>query len=121
MARSNSSSGPALAAASSVNASWGAPASCLQRRPRALVGSAFGVERQRRGALEERGGRCQPAARTRTRGRLLQLVGDVLVGPDGGVRPMPGPAIRIELGIGGGRQRPMRGAPLLDRRRAVDR
>ena len=33
---------------------------------------------------------------------------------------MPGPAIRIELGIGGCRQRPMRGAPIIGGCRPVD-
>ena len=83
--------------------------------------TSFGVGRERCGALKKGAGRCQPAARTRTLGRLFQLARDVRVEPAGGVSAMPGPAIRIECGVGGCRERAMRGAARLDRCRAVDR
>ncbi len=76
---------------------------------------------ERRRALQKGGSRCQPAPRARPPGRLLQLARDVLVGPDGGVSAMPCMAIGIELGIGGGSERPVRGSARLGRCRAIDR
>jgi hypothetical protein len=104
-----------------------------QRRPRVsgellraggrerAMRAACRVGRERRGALEEGAGRRRPAPRSRAPGRLLELVRDVLVGPDSGVRAMPSEAIWIEVRVGGRRERPMRGASLVGRGLAVDR
>ena len=97
----------------SVKASSGAPASCLaargvERAPRAQRP----VERECGGALEERGGRRDSSARPRPPGRALQLVGDLLVRPERRLREVPGTAVGIGLGIGGGGERPVRGAPV---------
>ena len=122
LARSSGSSGPAagpreqpqrfLGGAGQVLAGGG-----FQR----AVGPAGRVGRERRRSLEERSGRRESASRAGALGGLLQLEGDVLVGLRDRVRAMPGAAIRVELGVGGCRQRPMRGVPLVRRRRAVDR
>ncbi len=102
----------------------------LLRRPGQLLGlrsrersscSPSGVERHRGSPLEERGGSGQSAASLRPRGRPLEFVGDLLVGPDRGMSEVPGPAIGVDISIGGDRQRPMRGSPIIARRRLIDR
>ena len=72
-------------------------------------------------ALQERGGGGDPAASLRAAGRQLELGGNVLVGCERRMRPMPGPAIRIALGIGGLCQRPMHARRSLGGRGGVDR
>ncbi len=122
MMSSSSSSGPSAAADSSDKASSGAPASCLApAASSARRARAPGSTRERGRALEERRGRRQPAARLRPPGGALQLLGDVLVGADGGLRAVPGVTIGVERGVGGRRQRPMHGSPILGRCRPVDR
>ena len=71
-------------------------------------------------ALEERRRRGEPAARLRPAGGPLELRGDRLVGPGGGLRPMPRAPIRVGLGIGRLRQRSMHRAALVERGAAVD-
>jgi hypothetical protein len=51
-------------------------------------------------ALQKRCGARQPASGLRPSGRILKLHSDVLVYPSRGLRPVPGPAIRIDLRIG---------------------
>ena len=85
------------------------------------VGPAGRVGCEHRRSLEKRSGRCETAPRAGALSGLLQLMGDVLIGLRDRVRAMPGASIGVGLGIGGRRQRPMRSAPLVRRRRAVDR
>ena len=92
----------------------------LGRRERP-PGPPVRVERQCSGSLEEGSGGRQSAARLRPSGGALKLFGDVLVGRQRGPGQMPGAAIRVDLRIGGGRQRPVGSAPILGRRRPVDR
>ena len=66
------------------------------------------VRRQHRRPLEERGGRGEPASCAGAGGRLLQLLGDVLVRPARGVGEVPGAAIGIDRRIGDVGQRPVR-------------
>jgi len=61
------------------------------------------------------------SARLRAAGRVLQLVGDVVVGAERGLGAVPGTPVRIRVGIGGVGERPVCGAPLLGRRLLVDR
>jgi hypothetical protein len=68
----------------------------LERAPR----PASGVARERSRALKECGGSRQAAACLRPPGRALQLLGDILVGSERGLRAMPRPTIGIDLGIG---------------------
>ena len=84
-------------------------------RPAARIGC------QGRRALQEGGSRSQAAARLGPPGRALQLVGDVLVRRERRVGAVPGPAVRIDLGIGGRGQRQMRASAFVCRRGAVDR
>ena len=64
------------------------------------LGTASGLGRQHRRALEERGRRGQAPAPTRSASRAVELLGDVLVGPRRGLGPVPGPAVGIDLRIG---------------------
>ena len=66
--------------------------------------------------FEERGRRGQPAPCPRPAGRALQLPGNVFVRLRGGLRPVPGAAIRIQLRIGDLCQRPVCGLPILSGR-----
>ena len=97
LARSNASSGPAAALASSVNASWEAPASCLlAAASSARWARRSRVRRERRRSLEECGGRCESAPRAGALRGLLQFERDVLIGRGDRVRAMPGAAIGVE-------------------------
>ena len=71
------------------------------------------------GALPERRGRRHPAAAQGTARRADELPGHGLVGPGRRVRAMPRPAVRIGPGVGGRRERVVRGAPVPGRRRPV--
>jgi hypothetical protein len=79
------------------------------------------VHGQRHRPLQERGRRGQPAARLGPAGRALELGGDLLVGPEGGLSPVPGPAVGIRFLVGGLGQGPMHRLALLRRRRPVGR
>ena len=70
------------------------------RRPARAGPGAAGSGVSSAARSQERGGGRQAAAGLRPAGRALQLGGDVLVGPDGGVRAVPGAAIGIDVGIG---------------------
>ena len=102
----------------------------LLGRPRQLLGcrgfdraprSRARIERERDGALEQRGGGRHASARLRAAGRALQLVGHVVVGAERGLGAVPGTPVRIRVGIGGVGERPVCGAPVLGRRFLVDR
>ena len=80
-----------------------------------------GFRRQDRRSLEERGRRGEAPARMRSAGRALELLGDVLVGPRGGLGPVPGAAIGIDLRISDIRQCAVHRMPFLGRRRPVGR
>ena len=63
-------------------------------------GATSRVERQHGRALQEGGGRGEPAARLRSGRRMLELRGDVLVGHGRRLRPVPGASIRVDVRIG---------------------
>ena len=71
------------------------------------VRPAHRVGGQQRGPFQERARRGQPPAALRSPGGTLQLRSDVLIRTWRGLRPVPGPAIRISRRIGGLRQRRM--------------
>jgi len=79
------------------------------------------VRRQRRGALEERGGGGQAAPRLGQVGRPLEFGGYILVGPRRGLGPVPGTAIRVRLRIGGLRQGAVHQLPVAERGGLVGR
>jgi hypothetical protein len=89
----------------------------IERAPRA----AASVGCQCRGAFQEGGSCGQSAARLGPPGRALQLAGDVLVGRERRVGLVPGPAVRIGLGIGGVGQCQMRASAFFRIHGAVDR
>jgi hypothetical protein len=63
----------------------------------------------------------KPAAGLRPAGRVLQLRGDLLIGPGRGRCPMPGPAARISRRMGGLRRCRVHLTSLRERRRPVGR
>ena len=85
------------------------------------VGPAGRVGCERRRSLEKRSGRRESTSRAGALGGLLQLEGDLLIGLHDRVRTVPRATIRVEIAVGGGRQRPMGGMPLVRRRCAIDR
>ena len=92
----------------------------LRRRERAFR-APRGVGGQRRGALQERRGGGQSAARMRAARRALELGGDVLVRACRRLRAMPGAAVGVVLRVRGVGERTVHRPPLLCRRPAVDR
>ena len=85
------------------------------------LGAPSRVDRELRGANEESGRGAHPSARLRPAGGAFELGGNLLVGPCGGRRQMPGAAVRVGLAIGRLRQGRMGGAALLHPRRSIDR
>ena len=73
------------------------------------------------GALAEGGGRRQAAAGPGLAGRAFEFGGDVLVEPGRRVRTVPGPAIGIDVRVGGLGEGPVSALALLRRSRPVDR
>jgi hypothetical protein len=73
---------------------------------------AAGLGGQQRRPLQERGRRGQPPAVLRPACRPLQLRRDLLIRPRRGLRPVPGPPIRISRRIGNLCQRPVHLLPL---------
>ena len=59
------------------------------------------VGRQRDGALQECGRRCNPAAGARPVGGMLELPGDLLPGAGGTAGAVPGSPVGVSLGVGG--------------------
>src|SRR4051812_25086330 len=57
------------------------------------VGPTSRLGRECRRSLEEGCRGREPTSRASTRGRLLELDGNVLITPGNGVRAMPGPAV----------------------------
>ena len=103
-----------------INASCGAPASCLASAASSARRARLArVERELGSPLKERSGRGQSAARLRPRGRALELVGDLFVGRDRGTSEVPGAAIGVDLGIGG--RTPAPDARLADHRPSAAR
>ena len=103
---------------------------CRIQRARGVLGArgreqplrpANGFGCQQRRTFEKGSRRGQAAARLRPAGRALKLPGHVLVGPGRGLRPVPGPAVRIVPRVGDLGQRPVHVLPLEKRRRPVDR
>jgi len=92
----------------------------LGRRQRALR-TPRRVGCQRNSALQKRGCGGDPAASLSPAGRQLELEGNLLVGRERRMSPMPGAAIRIALRIDGPCQRPMRGSTPVGGRSTVDR
>ena len=76
-------------------------------------GATRGIGRQRGRALEEGRGGGEATARLRSSCGTLELRGDVLVGHGRRLRPVPGAAIRVGLGIGRFRERAVDLAALL--------
>ncbi len=64
------------------------------------LGTASGFGREHRRAFEESGRGGEAAARLRARRRALELLGHVLVGAGGCLRPVPGAAVGINFRIG---------------------
>ena len=91
-------------------------AACACAAASAASPAARRVRRQPRGSLEERGRGRQAAAGLRPPGRAFQLGGHLLVGLGRRVGPMPGPAVRIDVGIGRLGQGAMRLPPIVRRR-----
>ena len=91
------------------------------RRGQGALRPPSGVESQRDRALQERGGGGDPAASLRPAGRALQLGGDLLVRPGGGLGPVPGATVRIKRRIGGLGQGAMHLLAFLERGRPVGR
>jgi hypothetical protein len=89
------------------------------RRGQRPPGPSRRIRRQRRGPLQERRRGGQAAACLRPPGRALQLRGDTLIRPGGGLRPVPGAAVRIDRRIGGLGQGPVNLLFLPSRRRPV--
>ena len=85
------------------------------------LGTASGLRRQHRRALEECRRRGQAPAALRAPGRALELGGDVLVGPGRGMGSVPGATIGIDFRIGGLRQGAVKLLSLLERSRPVGR
>ena len=73
------------------------------------------------GALEEGGGRGQPAPRLSPAGRPLELGGNTLIGGARGLSEVPGAPVGVDLRVGRFRQRPVHPPALLRRCPAVDR
>ena len=104
------------------------PASRIESaRPQTVVGGgeravspSRRVACQRDGALQERGGGGEAAARLRASCRELQLSGDVLVGSGRRQRAMPRTAIGVGLRIARLRQGAVHTLPVARRRRPVD-
>ena len=82
---------------------------------------ACGIACQRGGAFQEGGGGREPAARLRSAGRALELLGDALFRFGRGRGSMPGTAIGIRLGIGDFGERTVHRPPLRRRGGPVDR
>ena len=121
-ARSSSSSAPTSVDASSASASSSAPARnfvCAATSARCARRDGSGCQRGR--ALEEGGGGREAATRLRPRRRALELGGHLLVGHGRRLRAVPRAAIRVDLRIGGVRQRAVSLAPLVRLGRAVHR
>jgi hypothetical protein len=93
----------------------GVPGGQRPRRPASRVG------RQPGGLLEKGGGCGEAPSCLRPSRRALELDGDVLVGPRGGVGAVPGAAIGIDVGVGRLGQRSVRAAAIRRRRRPIDR
>ena len=104
--------GPASAVASSPSAASNAPAWTLHCAAASIRSDAeCRIDRQGRRALQERGGRREPAACLGPARGALELDGDVVVGARGRLRAMPRPAIGVGFGVGGrGRARRARPA-----------
>ena len=104
------------------------PASHIERpRPQAglgggerSVGAPRGIAGQRDRALQECGRGGEAAARLRPARRELELARDLLVGPRRRGGQVPRAAIRIDVAVGGLRQREVGGPALRRRRRPVD-
>ena len=71
-------------------------------------------------ALHERGRGRNAAPRLCSPGRELQLRGDILVRARRGLRAVPGVTVGVDGGVGCLRERAVRLAPVLGRRRSVD-
>ena len=82
------------------------------RPPRGVLG-------QFDGAPQERGRRRDSAACLRSPGRALQLGGHLLVGTRGGAGTVPGPPVRIVVGVGRVGERAVHEVAILGRSRAV--
>jgi hypothetical protein len=61
--------------------------------------AADGFKRQLGRAFEKGGGRSEASARLRASRGAVELLGDVLVGAGGGVGPVPGVSVRVDLGV----------------------
>jgi hypothetical protein len=81
--------------------------------------SAAGIGCQQRGAFQERRCRGKPSPGLGPPGRPLEFPRDLLVWPGRGLGPMPRPAIRIGLRIGGLGQRAVYLPAVRQRRRPV--
>jgi hypothetical protein len=75
-------------------------------------GSQRRVEGERRCLLQERGSGGQATARMRPPGRVFELGGDFVIRPGGGLRPVPGTPVRVQLLIGDLSQGPVRFLPV---------
>ncbi len=82
--------------------------------------AALGVDREPRGALERGGCRRVRTAVEASGAGLLERCRSRLIGPDGGGRQVPGPAVDVAVGQRAG-ERAVRRASLLRRRAGVDR
>ena len=108
--------------ASRSSAASKSPASTLaDAAASARAGALRSVERQHRGALQERRRCGESAPRLRPAGRTLEFGGDVLIGSRRGVGPVPGASIGVQFRVGDLRQRVMHALPVLKRRRPVGR
>ena len=85
------------------------------------LGAAARLRRKVGRPSEERCCGSEPAARLRATSGTLEFPRDVLVLALCGLRTMPGAAIRLELGVGRGRQRRVHALALEIRRRTIDR
>ena len=79
------------------------------------------VHRQCDGALQERRRRSESAASLRPAGRSLELVGDLLAGPRGGLGAVPRPPIGVDLSVGCFGEGAMHSVAVGGGGRAVDR
>ena len=90
----------------------------LRRGQRALESQRW-IDRERDGALQERRRSGDPTSGLRAAGRPLELGGDLFVGARGAGGAMPGPSVRVGLGVGGVGERTMDTVAVVLRRRAI--
>ena len=100
-----------------VAPAWRFACAAASDLPARLAGST----RQRRRTFEKRGRRSEPAARLGTCGGAFQIRGDILIWHDCCLRPVPGAAIRVAIGIGRLRKRLMDLRPLSRAGGPIDR